>query len=185
MNTITITMLWLVSLAAPQQASAALVPDPDPDHDPMAVLRPLEGHWEGAIDGSLGTGRGVREYEWILENQYLLFRHDSVRMPQEKTPEGDHHRELSVFSYDSERQKIVLREFMVEGVVTRYGCDLEGQRLTCVTEHVESGPGIKGVLTLDVESPYAFNERFELSFPGDASPSVTMTNKWTRTSVLK
>lgn len=176
-----LTLLWLTSQAtgAPQQTSET------PPSDPMAILRPLEGHWEGAIDGSLGTGKGIREYEWILENQYLLFRHDSVRMPQEKSPEGDHHRELSIFSYDSERRKIVLREFMVEGVVTRYGCDLEGRRLTCTSEHVESGPGITGVLKLDIESPYEIVETFELTFPGDQAPSVTMTNRWTRAPVLK
>lgn len=153
---------------------------PETEQDPFVFLRHLAGRWEGAIDGRLGTGKGIREYEWILDDQFLLLRHGSVRMPQEKSADGDHHRELAVFSFDREQKKIMLREFMVEGVVSLYGCDATKERLVCVTEHVESGPGIRARLTLEFESPYAFTEIYELAFPKDPELLHYFTNRWTR-----
>ncbi len=152
--------------------------------DPWGPLRQLEGRWQGAIDGRLGTGSGVREYEFVLEDQFLFYRHASVRMPQDKSPAGDHHRELAVFSYDRERRAIVLREFMVEGVVPRSLCEVGGSRVVCVSEHVESGPGIRARLTLEFDSPFAFTETYELAFPGDEALKHYFTNRWTRLPVL-
>jgi hypothetical protein len=147
--------------------------------DPFAPLRVLAGSWEGSIDGRLGTGVGVREYEFILDDKYLLLRHASVRQPQEKSVEGDHHRELSIFSFDSERKKLVLRQFVVEGFVNRYTCDTSTSKIVCVTEHVESGPGVSARYTIEIQNPYSFNEIFELAWPGEEL-SVYFTNRWTR-----
>ena len=110
------------------------------EKDPWGPLRSLEGHWEGAISGKLGTGTGVRDYEFILDGHYLIFRHDSVREPQEKSPEGDHHRELSVFSFDSERQKIVLRSFNIEGFVLQYLCTVTDTKITCESSTSKAAP---------------------------------------------
>jgi hypothetical protein len=110
-----------------------------PADDPWGPLRHLEGRWEGAIEGRLGTGKGVRSYEFVLDGLFLLYRHASVRLPQEKSPEGDHHRELGVFSYDSQGKSIMLREFMSEGVVLLSRCEVTKNRIVCVSEHVESG----------------------------------------------
>lgn len=49
----------------------------------------------GAIDGKLGTGTAVRECEFILDRQFLVSRHSSVRLPQDKSPTGDEHKERS------------------------------------------------------------------------------------------
>ncbi len=152
--------------------------------DPWAPLRSLEGHWEGAISGKLGTGTGVRDYEFILDGHYLMFRHASVREPQEKSPEGDHHRELAVFSFDSERQKIVLRTFMIEGFVLQYLCDVTGTKITCESERVESGPGFRARVELDIKSPYELIERFELAETGQEL-ELYFTNRWTRRPKLR
>jgi hypothetical protein len=109
---------WLVMLSAVPSAQEA----PPAPEDPWAPFRPLVGRWEGAIDGRLGTGTGVREYEFILDGNFLVSRHASVRLPQQKSPKSDHHRELSIFSLDQERGLIVLRSFMVEGFVNEYTC---------------------------------------------------------------
>lgn len=155
-----------------------------PTDDPWGPLRHLEGHWEGAIEGRLGTGKGLRSYEFVLGGQFLFYRHASVRLPQEKSPGGDHHRELAIFSYDRERKSIVLREFMIEGVVLRSPCEVTENRVVCVSEHVESGPGIRARLTLEFESPHAFTEVYELAFPKDETLKHYFTNRWTRVPVL-
>lgn len=152
--------------------------------DPWAVLGQLEGHWQGAIDGLLGTGSGTREYELILEGNFLMYRHESVRLPQDKSPAGDYHRELGVFSFDNERENIVLRGFFVEGYVIRYACELAERRLVCQTEDVENGPGIRARLTLEIHSAFEFDEIYELAFPGNDF-AVYFTNRWTRIPALR
>ena len=147
--------------------------------DPWEPLRLLEGTWEGAIDGRLGQGVGRRTYGFIFDGLYLFSRHASVRLPQEKSPEGDHHRELAVYSYDRERGTIVLREFMVEGYVVRSTCETEPRRFVCTAEAVESGPGMQSRLTIEISDPYRLEETFELAWPGDEL-QVLFTNTWTR-----
>ncbi len=153
--------------------------EPSAAPDPWAPLRLLVGAWEGEIDGKLGKGKGVRRYEFVVGDRYLLCRHVSVRLPQEKSPEGDQHEELAVFSFDTERGKIVYREFMIEGVVIRSPCEIEGNRVVCVSEAVESGPGIRARLTLEIADRYRFTEIYELGFPGRELEHY-FTNQWTR-----
>ena len=152
--------------------------------DPWAPFRLLVGSWEGAIDGRLGSGTGVREYELILDGNFLLSRHASVRLPQEKSPGGDHHRELSIFSFDQEREQVVLRSFMVEGFVNEYACEVEGLRFVCATENVESGSGWRARVTIEIHDPYSFDETFELASPGQEL-AVYFTNTWTRSPALE
>ena len=152
--------------------------------DPWGPLRQLEGQWEGTIEGALGSGKGSRQFEFVLDGQFLLYRHASVRLPQEKSPKGDHHRELAVFSYDSERKTIVLREFMVEGFVVRSLCEVTEYRVVCVSEEVESGKGIRARLTLEFESDHGFKEIYELAFPKDETLKHYLANRWTRLPVL-
>lgn len=184
-----LTLLFLVTGAvAPGlvgTAEASSASQATSAQDRFGPLRLLEGSWEGAIDGRLGTGVGVRDYEFILDDHFLLLRQDSVRLPQDRSPEGDHHRELAVFSYDTERETVVLREFFVEGVVNRYTCELDAQRVVCVTEAVESGPGIRARLTLEIPHAYEFEETFEIAFSEDAELAVYFTNHWTRTPKLQ
>jgi hypothetical protein len=147
--------------------------------DPWAPFHLLEGHWQGTIEGILGQGTGKRSYEFILDDKYLLMRHASVRLPQEKSPKGDYHRELEIYSYDSERETIVQRAFLVEGFVLEHTCDTEAQRVVCNTESVENGTGMRARLTLDITDRYRFVETFELASPGQEL-KVFFTNSWTR-----
>jgi hypothetical protein len=170
-----------VSGAGAQEASEGTVA---PAADPWEPLRLLEGSWEGTIDGRLGQGIGVRRYEFALEDRYVVARHTSVRPPQEKSPKGDHHRELAIYSFDRERKTLVLREFMSEGYVLRYACDVAPKRFVCTTEAVENGPGMKARLTVEIADRYRFREIFELASPGQEL-EVYFTNDWTRVPDLK
>ena len=150
--------------------------------DPWGALRLLEGWWEGRVEGRLGTGTAVRRYEFVIGGNYLLGRHASVRLPQDRSPDGDHHEEMGVFSFDRDRQKIIYREFMVEGVVPRSVCETEGTRIICTSEAVESGPGMRARLTLEIIDRFRFVEQYELAFPGeDLEPYIAI--EWTRKPV--
>ncbi len=150
-----------------------------PEADPWQPFRLLEGTWIGAIDGILGQGEGRRRYEFILDGRYLVSRHASVRLPQEKSPEGDYHRDLAVFSYDRGRGSIVQREFMVEGYVVRSECQVEPKRFVCTSEDVENGSGIRARLSVEIADRYRFQEVYELAFPG-REMKVYFTIQWTR-----
>lgn len=148
--------------------------------DPWVTLGLLVGDWEGEISGALGTGEGIRRYDWLKEGAFLRMRHRSVRQPQEKSPQGDFHEELTVFSHDTERDAIVYREFLIhEGIVVRSACDVEPGRVVCLSEHVEGGPGIRARLTLEITDRYHFTERYEIAWPGKELEPF-MTNRWTR-----
>ncbi len=153
--------------------------------DPWAPVKLLAGSWEGAIDGKLGRGKGVRRYEFILNGRYLLSRHISVRLPQEKSPQGDQHEELGVFSFDSQRKMLVYREFMNEGVVVRSPCKVEGMQVVCTSEAVESGSGIRARLTLQIQDRYRFTEKYEIAWPGQEELELYFTNHWTRAPLPK
>ncbi|MGB6854713.1 MAG: hypothetical protein WBG49_19170 [Thermoanaerobaculia bacterium] len=147
--------------------------------DPWAPFRLLEGNWEGTVDGIFGQGTARRSYERILDGNFVLMRHTSVRLPQEKSPKGDHHRELAVYSFDSERETIVMRAFIVEGYVLRYTCEVEPKRILCNTEGVEGGTGMQARVTIEIADGYRFEETFELASPGQEL-KVFFTNSWTR-----
>lgn len=146
-------------------------------------MRLLVGSWEGAIDGKLGTGKALRRYEFIIGGKYLMIRHSSVRMPQEQSPRGDQHESMGMFSFDSERNTPVFRQFMIEDVVIRYTCDAMANKLVCTSEAVESGPGIRARLTLEIRDRYRFVEAYEIGWPGKEL-ELYFTNTWTRTPSL-
>ena len=185
-NTKSIRSPWigpLVILVILASGPSALAEPTEEEPDPWAPLRLLVGSWQGAINGKLGTGTGQRRYQFILGGKYLEMRHSSVRLPQEKSPKGDQHEELGVFSFDSERREIVFRSFMIEGVVNRFVCETEAQKMLCVTEAVESGPGIRARLTLEISNRYRFVERYEIAWPGK-DLELYFTNQWTRVPSL-
>ncbi|MCZ6507029.1 MAG: hypothetical protein O7A04_03125 [Acidobacteria bacterium] len=148
--------------------------------DPWEPVRFLSGRWKGSIDGRLGTGTGERHYEFVLGGRFLLMNHSSVRLPQEKSPAGDHHEEIGIFSVDGERNKLILRTFNIEGFTLQYVCDVETGRLVCVTEQVENGRGIRARVTLTKQSRHSFEEVFEIAWREGEDLCVYFTNTWTR-----
>ena len=172
----TFVLLASLAIAAPGPAAPK-------DADPWAPLRPLVGTWRGAVDGKLGTGEGLRRYEFIVGGKYLMSRHSSVRLPQEKSPEGDQHEEIGVFSFDRERQVIVFRAFMIEGFVNRYTCEAQPGKLVCLSEAVESGPGTRARLVFELGDRYRFVEHCDIGWPGrDLERYFTI--QWTRAPAL-
>ena len=148
--------------------------------DPWESVRFLAGEWNGSIDGRLGRGTGKRHYEFVLGGRFLVMKHSSVRLPQEKSPDGDNHGEIGIFSIDGERNKLVFRSFNIEGFILQYVCNVETGRLVCVTEQIENGRGIRARLTVTQQSNHSFDEVFEIAWREGEDLSVYFTNKWTR-----
>ncbi len=155
-----------------------------PPKDPWTLFRLLIGSWSGSIDGKFGTGNGIREYRFILGDRFVLSRHESIRPPQEKSPKGDHHRELGVFSLDRERGKLVYRQFLVEGFVSQYVCEVEPRGFVCLTESVENGAGLRARWSVDIQDRYHFQESFELA-SGENDFELYFSNQWNRRPALE
>lgn len=144
--------------------------------DRWATYRLLTGTWEGHMDDQLGQGSGQRKYELIFDDQFLVGWHSSVRLPQELSPHGDFHQELSIYSFDVGRNTVVLRQFIIEGFVLQFACDSKPMRFVCVSENVENGPEMRARLTIEFKNKYRFSEIFELAGTGeDLRPFTAIT----------
>ena len=74
--------------------------------------------------------------------------------PQEKNPEGEVHEDWAFFSFDQNRNSLVMRQFNVEGFVNRYVLDSlssDGSRLILISENSENAPpGLMARYTLEI-----------------------------------
>lgn len=150
-----------VLVSATRQASASA--------DALASLAPLVGRWTGTIEGQPGNGTVEREYERILNSRFIEVRNRSTYPPQEKNKKGETHEDVGLFSFDSGRKRIVLRQFHTEGFVNQYVLDPASApgKLVLVTEAIENIPaGWRARETYILTSADQFEEIFELAPPG-------------------
>ncbi len=146
-------------------------------------FRYFSGLWDGRETGASGVGTGDRVYAFIMDETYLMALNTSYFEPQEGNPAGEVHEDYSIFSYDTIRDKIVLREFHSEGFVNQYVlASLEGDNVSYIfeSESIENlSPGWRARLTLTILGPGEFEEVFELAEPGGDYREL-LRNHWTR-----
>ncbi len=148
-------------LSATRQASPAA--------NRLASLAPLIGRWTGTTEGQPGNGTVEREYERILNGRFIQVRNRSTYPPQEKNKKGETHEDIGVFSFDSGRRQIVLRQFHTEGFVNQYLLDPGSApgKLVLVTEAIENIPaGWRARETYVLTGADQLDEIFELAPPG-------------------
>ncbi len=140
------------------------------DADPWAPFRHLEGSWTGTVQGTCGDATVERRYEFVMNGRFLYERNKSTFAPQEKNPKGETHEDWGMFSFDGDRNKIVLRQFHIEGFVHQYALDSrspDGKKLVFVTERIENiGPGWRARQTYELRGHDALVETHELAAPG-------------------
>ena len=142
---------------------------PPGGNEALAALDPLVGRWRGTSEGRPGTGTVEREYVRILDSRFVHARNRSVYPPQERNPKGEQHEDVGIFSVDRSRQRIVFRQFHVEGFVNQYVQEPPSAdgTLVFVTESIENIPaGWRARETYGFIGPDEFEEVFELSEPG-------------------
>ncbi len=147
-----------------------------------AAFEFFSGEWTGMESATFGEGRGERTYELVLQGAYLLSRNRSVFAPQEGLPDGDVHDDWSVFSFDTDRDTYVLRQFNSEGFVNTFVLDPSSslpEQLIFVLEESENARGTRATLTLTRVDADSFDEVFDLTLPG-RTESITIRSRWTR-----
>ncbi len=139
----------------------------------------LEGSWTGAIDGTIGSSAARREYRFVLHGRFLHMMHD--RDPQAPAEPGNAPEEWGIFSHDPERDLIVLREFLVEGLVNRYVCRTASEPLglTCRSEASEGGSGLNLSLQYVFTDRDRFTETFEV-VGSDGEAQMRIRGEWVR-----
>jgi hypothetical protein len=122
------------SVSAGGQATAA--------PDGLAPMAGLLGRWSGTTEGQPGKGTVDREYERVLGSRFIQARNRSTYPPQEKNAKGETHADIGIFSFDTGRKRVILRQFHIEGFVNQYVVDLTSTpgRLVLVTEAIENIP---------------------------------------------
>lgn len=153
----------LASVAAPTTSGQ------QPAGDNLAAIAPLLGKWTGASEGQPGNGTTEREYESMLGSRFIRARNRTTYPPQEKNPKGERHEDEGVFSFDRARQRIVLRQFHVEGFVNTYVQDLDAKpgTVSFTTDAIENiPPGWRARETYIFHASDEVEEVFELAEAG-------------------
>ena len=134
----------------------------------LSALDPFIGRWEGTSEGRPGNGTAEREYTRILNSRFVQVSNRSSYPPQERNPKGETHEDIGIFSADRSRNRIVFRQFHVEGFVNEYvHVDSPPPTLVFETESIENIPaGWRARETYRLITPDEFEEIFELSEPG-------------------
>jgi len=137
--------------------------------DRWAPFGRLIGSWQGSGQSQAGTSTVTTEFAVVLDNQYLRISNRSVIAAQEKTPNGEVHEDVGYISYDQQRDKYVLREFLSEGYVNQYTLDSLGTdplELVFISESLENAPeGMTARLRYQLSGNDTLRSWFDLAFP--------------------
>jgi len=131
-------------------------------------MRFIVGSWNGTVTGRPGSGTATRTDEFVLANKFIQVKNKSIYPSQERNPKGEVHEDWGFVSYDSERKKLVLRQFHVEGFVDQFVLQSESPgEIVFVSESIENIPsGWRARETYRVVGPHEFVERFDIAEPG-------------------
>ena len=144
-------------------------------------LKYLEGAWLGEGTGVPGVQTQERNYEFVLQDQYLWGKTRAVFPRQASNPRGELHEDWEIFSYDKKRKKLVMRQFNAEGYMLRYVLDTvsdDRKEMVFISEQLENCPEIQARITYQFRSPNEFHETFEIAKGGNAfRPILDLTLK--------
>ncbi len=153
-----------LAFLAPHVASA------EQKGDVWEPFRYFLGSWQVASQGEPGVGTGALEFSFILEGKFLQVKNRTTYPPQQKNPKGEVHQDWGILSYDRQRQKVVWRQFNVEGFVNQYTMELPApgaKTFIFVSEQIENiAPGWRARETYTITNPNECEAKFELAAPG-------------------
>ena len=125
--------------------------------------------WQGSGPGFGGESRVRHTYEFVLQDRFIHSTTRSKFQPKEDGTPGEIHEDQGFFSFDSDRGKIVFRQFLSEGFVNTYV--LEDPEpgagvLVFTSESTEGAGGMAARLTFTLDGNDAYRLVLELASPG-------------------
>ncbi len=131
----------------------------------------LIGDWQGTGSG-FGNNQSVitASYQPIMDGTYIEFINESNFAPTEEKPEGEHHIDKGMISYDNARKALVIRQYNNEGYFNQYLLNdsiSTADSLVFETEFIENFvPGGSATWTIKQISKSEIETNFYVSFPG-------------------
>jgi len=131
----------------------------------------LIGDWQGTGSG-FGNNQSVitASYKPIMDGTYIEFVNESMFEPTVQNPEGEHHIDKGMISYDNARKAIVIRQYNSEGYFNQYLLNdsvSTADSLVFETEFIENFvPGGSATWTVEQISESEIETNFYVSFPG-------------------
>lgn len=152
--------------------------------NPFKELDFLIGGWQGVEAGVAGDGIGFRTYKYVFNKQYIQAENMSTFPISEKKPRGEVHRDFGIFSYNSNTQEIILREFHIEGFVNIHVLDTlqsTENKFVFITREIENNPG-NWIARIIIEkiSNEEFKEYFDIAMDGENYVPF-LQNHWKKT----
>lgn len=135
------------------------------EDDKWRPIRFLLGEWRGEESGS----KVEHIYKFILQDKFIHSRTRAEFEPKEGEEEGEVHEDWGFFSYDSDREKIIFRQFLSEGFVNTYilePIEPGGKKLIFNSESTESAGGMMARLTIEVVTENEYRMLLDLASPG-------------------
>jgi hypothetical protein len=146
--------------------SAGVASARDAKNDKLAAISWLVGDWAGVSEGQPGVSASSRHAKRVHNGKFIMIEGRSVYPKQEKNKSGEVHTSTDIWSFDKQRNLIVMRQFDNLGFVSTYVQDRAASkdgRLVLVSEHLENVPkGWKARYTYSYNAPNEYHERFEL-----------------------
>jgi hypothetical protein len=155
--------------------------------DPLNAIRYLAGSWQGRSSGQFGSGTIRRDYTFVLGGRYLRSQTSAKYEPQKPGQKPESHEDVGYFSYDTERKRLVFREFLSEGAVLTYTAEpATNGNLVFTTESVENNlaPGMRARVTFKRVSDGEMEETLELA-PKGAAFQVYVKSRLKRTGASR
>lgn len=104
-------------------SSAQRSPDDNEAPDLARRFGPLTrliGRWEGSGSGVGGPASVTYHVRPVISNRFIQWDVESIGEPRDDGAPGDVHRDIAMISYDVERDRHVMRQFLSEGYVNTY-----------------------------------------------------------------
>lgn len=144
----------------------AAVPAREAGNDNLAPMAWLVGDWTGVGEGQPGVSASTRHAVRVQNSNFIMVEGRSVYPKQEKNNSGEVHTSIDFWSYDRQRNLLIMRQFDSLGFVSTYVQDRAASangRPVFVSEHLENVPaGWKARYTYTYRAPNEYNELFEL-----------------------
>jgi hypothetical protein len=137
--------------------------------DPWAPVRALLGEWQGVGSGFGGESEVRHTFEFIIQDHFIHSTTVSHFEPKDDGIPGEIHEDQGFFSFDSDRGKIVFRQFLSEGFVNTYVLeDPEpgSSVLVFTSESTEGAGGMAARLTFTFDEKNSYRLVLELALPG-------------------
>ena len=141
----------------------------------------LIGNWQGVETGVSGEGIGYRTYSYELGENYIVEKNQSTFPKTDKKPKGEVHKDMGIFSYNSNKKEFIYRSVNIENFTNIFVLNKNESttaKFVFITREIENNPGKwKARLIIVKISDTEFKEFFDIAMDGETFQPF-LQNHW-------